>query len=210
RARRGVSFRTEMEGVTITKTYTLVEGEYHVGLQVDLERPRAAPGAKPSAKEPIRFRYQLTGAKGLPVEGKWYTGTFRNALIALEDDNGPLDRRTVDRRLQELRQIGVWMGGNAVNREDGKLLRYAGRAVQYFASVIVVDDEQDDQRFLRRATPTLETAVILAKAKHGGLGDADSITLVSDDGKVQTTIYIPQDARELRARLAFLKPGERI
>ena len=53
-----------------------------------------------------------------------------------------------------------WEGGNAVDRQQGYVMRYAGVAVQYFASVIVVDNKQEKQDFLAHARPTLETAVV--------------------------------------------------
>ncbi|MFO0844549.1 MAG: YidC/Oxa1 family insertase periplasmic-domain containing protein [Gemmataceae bacterium] len=195
RRRQQVSFRTEVEGVTVTKTFTLVEGEYHVGLQVDLER------AKGSGKdgEAVKFRYQLTGAKGLPVEGKWYTSIFRNALIALEDKDG-----YVFREFEDLRQIDLWGGGNPVMKDETKFLRYAGVAVQYFASMIVVDNEQPNQKFLRRATSSLETGVARGKVKPGTLDQTDRVVLMSDDRKAFTTVYLPKDP-ELRARRAMLK-----
>ncbi len=202
KARQKVSFRTEIDGVTVTKTYSIVEGEYHVGLQVDLERPKAAANAKPSEKEPIKIRYQLSGAKGLPVEGKWYTGTFRNALILQEGANGALDRR-----LQELRQIDLWGGGNAVDREEGKILRYAAVAVQYFASAIVVDDRQENQKFLRRATPTLEKAVARGRMKEAGAPGIGSVALTSDDGKTTTTVFLPP---HLQDALAGVRAGEQV
>jgi YidC/Oxa1 family membrane protein insertase len=195
RKRQQVSFRTEVEGVTVTKTFTLLEGEYHLGLQVDLERAKGAGKDTDS----VKFRYQLTGAKGLPVEGKWYTSTFRNALIALEDKDG-----YIYREFEDLRQIDLWGGGNPVMKDETKFLRYAGVAVQYFASVIVVDNEQvgrQDQRFLRRATSSLETGVARGKVKPGTLDQADRVVLMSDDRKSTTTVYLPNDP-ELRARCA--------
>jgi YidC/Oxa1 family membrane protein insertase len=183
RNRQRVAFRTEAHGVVITKTFSLFEGEYHVGLQVDLERPARKPGAKdPPARPQLNFRYQLTGAKGLPIEGRWYTGTFRNAMIGLEE------KGSLARDLQESRQVSLWGGGNAVDRGEG-LIRYAGVAVQYFASMIVVDENQDNQFILRRARPTLETAVAHGKIKAGSMGQTDRLVLT--DGKRDTTIHLP-------------------
>lgn len=193
RKRMQAAFRTEIAGVVITKTYTLLEGEYHVGLQVDLER------AKDAGQEVVKFRYQMSGPKGLPIEGKWYTSTFRNALIALEDKDG-----YIYREFEDLRQIDLWGGGNPVMKDETKFLRYAGVAVQYFASVIVVDDQQQNQKFLRRATSSLETGVARGKVKPGTLDQADRVVLMSDDRKTSTTIYLPNDA-ELRARRSMLK-----
>jgi YidC/Oxa1 family membrane protein insertase len=47
-----------------------------------------------------------------------------------------------------------------VDRQQGYIMRYAGVAVQYFASVIVVDNKQDNQAIWAHARPTLETAVV--------------------------------------------------
>lgn len=198
-----VAFRTTIDGVVITKTYTLHEGDYHLGLQVDLTRPMG---------DAVRFRYQLTGAKGLPVEGKWYTSIFRNAMVGLEDDSG-----AISRVFQDLRQIDLWGGGTPVLRVDREeaerqrskeqFIRYAGIGVQYFASVIAVD-EQANKKFLRRATPSLETAVAKGKVKEKAVGGpVESLTLRSDDGKTETTIYVPAD---LKGKLGDVQAGEAV
>lgn len=186
KARHTVAFKAELaeHGLTIRKVYTLVEGEYHVGLRVEMERAALKPGVKAAAPAELFFRYQLAGAKGLPIEGRWYTGTFRNALIGVEDGRGGLVRD-----LQESRQISLWDGGNAVERGDDRLIRYAGPAVQYFAAMLVVDDDQPNQAFLRRARPTLETGVIHGRIKGGSGNITDRIVLT--DGKRETTIYLP-------------------
>ncbi len=196
--RHTVALRAEMQGVTITKTYSLTAGDYHLGLTVDLERAAAAEKAKPANGREIRFRYQLAGAKGLPIEGKWYTTTNRNALIGTQVDRGGFVRE-----IEALQQISLWGGGNRVEVSEGQTLRYAGVAVQYFASVIVVDDKQDDQKFLRQARATLETAVARGKVKSGGLG-GDQLVIQTEDGKSQETIFIPPD---LRGELFGVKDG---
>src|SRR5579883_1294559 len=146
RRRDSVSFQAETQGVIVTKTYTLTEGEYHVGLEVKMHR-------KDGADKNISFRYQMTGPHGLPVEGKWYTSTFRNALIAVADKTG------VTRDLQDLRQISNWGGGNPVQRDSGSSILYACVANQFFASGIVVDNDQNNRGFLHQARPTLETTL---------------------------------------------------
>ena len=205
RDRQTVRFATEVDGVRITKTYTLVAGEYHIGLQVKLQRLEAAATVR-GQNDLLKFRYQLSGAKGLPVEGKWYTGTFRNSLVGSEDDKGNI----VDRDFQELRSIGVGLGGNAVLEQDTRFIRYAGVSVQYFASVIVVDENQQNQRFLRGAQPTLETGVLRGRVKPGTLERDDRVVLVSDDGKTEQTAYMPKETaenRELHGRRASLEAG---
>jgi YidC/Oxa1 family membrane protein insertase len=190
--RQAVSFATEIDGVRITKTYTLVAGEYHVGLEVKMERAKSASAIREKENQPIKFRYQLTGGKGLPIEGKWYTSTFRNSLVALEDDKGYIGYRD----FQELRSVSVGLGGNAVPKKDDRFIRYAGVANQYFASMIVVDETQKDQRFLRGAQPTLETGVLKGRVKPGSLDKGDRVVLVSDDGKTEYTAYMPRATKQ--------------
>jgi hypothetical protein len=64
---------------TITKTYTLKPRDYHIGLTIEIERK------KTGSEEALPFRYQLTGAQGLPIEGEWYTTSYRTSLIGLVD-----------------------------------------------------------------------------------------------------------------------------
>ena len=42
RRRESVSFEAETQGVLVTKTYTLTEGEYHLGLEVKMRRKGGA------------------------------------------------------------------------------------------------------------------------------------------------------------------------
>src|SRR5262249_47334575 len=107
----------------------------------------------PGAEGPLKFRYQLTSGHGLPIEGVWYTNTFRNALIGTTDPNGDAFRD-----FQDSRTISFQDGGNDVRKKNLKpasRIQSAGIAVQYFASVVVVDDEQATRNFLDWARPTL-------------------------------------------------------
>jgi YidC/Oxa1 family membrane protein insertase len=183
RRRQSVSFQAETQGVIVTKTYTLTEGEYHLGLEVKMRRTEGAD-------KNISFRYQMTGAHGLPVEGKWYTSTFRNALIALADRNG------VIRDLQDLRQISHWGGGNLVPREANNALLYAGVANQYFASVIVVDNQQKNRGFLHQARPTLETALTKGTVVRTAEDGASFVLKPLDNGPEQT-FYTSRGANRL-------------
>jgi YidC/Oxa1 family membrane protein insertase len=198
--KQSVAFRAEVLGITITKTYSLTEGEYHIGLTVDMERAAFGVKGKPAEAREVKFRYQLTGAKGLPIEGKWYTTTYRNAFIGTQVDRGGFVRD-----IQDLRQISIWGGGNRIEANGGQALRYASVAVQYFASVIVVDDlDQPDQKFLHRAQATLENVVARGKVKGGNALMADRLVVQNDDGKTQETIFVPP---HLRDELFGLKEG---
>ncbi|HVS38316.1 MAG TPA: YidC/Oxa1 family insertase periplasmic-domain containing protein [Gemmataceae bacterium] len=198
----------ELGGLQVKKIFSLTQGEYHIGLEVRVERVDGEAGA-------VAFRYQLTGAHGLPVEGRWYTGIFRNALIGqVEKNKTDYNSRGVDRNYQALQQISSSEGGDALALRDGYFIRYAGVAIQYFASVIVVDDKQADgqnQDFLAGARPTLETAVVKGVVKSVG---ADDFILVRSDGKEQTFTIRQQDkdaeAQAIRDDEARFKADGRI
>ncbi|MFN4261928.1 MAG: YidC/Oxa1 family insertase periplasmic-domain containing protein [Gemmataceae bacterium] len=149
-AEHSAVFQAEIPGqdIVITKTYTLATGTYHLGLAVRLEN--RAPEGSP----PIKTRYQLAGAHGLPIEGVWYTTIFRNALVGWQESGSEW------RSLEDARQIGLWEGGNRVERGDNKVIRYAAVAIQFFASAVVVDvDQRDGQpdNFIERVRATLES-----------------------------------------------------
>jgi YidC/Oxa1 family membrane protein insertase len=195
RSRQNVTFETESQGVKVSKTFSLAEGDYHLGLEVRLALKDDA------ALKDATFRYQLAGGRGLPVEGEWYTNTFRNALIAT------VQHGNVYRDVQDLRQIAVWEGGNEVVRDKDFILRYAGTAVQYFASVITVDDEQKRTDFLVRARPTLETAVAKGKIKSIAQ-DKLSFVLVSPERGEQTFYVPPKSVAREKLDLAALREGQ--
>jgi YidC/Oxa1 family membrane protein insertase len=148
-----VTFRTTVpeQGVEVFKTFSLEPKTYHVNLEVRVKNLRPEKQA---------FRYQLEGPHGLPVEGVWYTSTYRNALVGWADKGSDFLRH-----LDDLSRIVHRAGGDSVPEsgaaDENVLLRYAGVAVQYFASVIVVDNDQPgparDMNFLQRARATLET-----------------------------------------------------
>ena len=140
-----VSFDTELPefGIKIVKTFTLHPHEYHLGLTVRIERLAGAKELKP-------FQYQLAGGHGLPIEGKWYTTVFRNALFDWIDANGKNQRNLLDNRTI------ASTGGSDRIAETGPRLQYAAVTNQYFASAIAVADDQDIIKFVRatvEATP---------------------------------------------------------
>jgi len=188
RRRESVSFQAESQGVLITKTYTLTEGEYHLGLEVKMRR-------KAGSDKIVKFRYQMTGAHGLPVEGQWYTSIFRNALIARVDKDGK-----VGRDLQDLRQISHWGGGEEVRKDENNAILYAVVANQYFASGIVVDNDQKNREFLRQARPTLEAA--LSKGVVKSIADDSSSFVLKSAAGTEETFYVP---RYLRIQIRELK-----
>jgi hypothetical protein len=178
RHRQSVSFQAEAQGVVITKTFSLTQGDYHLGLEVKLSKKEGGtePGERP-------FRYQLAGGRGMPIEGEWYTNVFRNALIARVEGGD------VYREMQDLRQIAIRQGGNEVVRDKGLVIRYAGVALQYFASVVAVDDDQKRTDFLQRARPTLETEVTKGRVKSIADDKGSFVLTTTDQGDLK--FYVP-------------------
>jgi YidC/Oxa1 family membrane protein insertase len=136
--------------VSITKTYTLKPGDYHVGLELEFKLDEG------STEKSIEFGYQLAGPLRMPIEGVWYTSVYRNAIIGGFDGRG----KNLWRDLQDNRTIGIQGGGRDLDRDDkdNKYIRFAGIATQFFASMTVVDDKQDNKTFIRWARATLEKA----------------------------------------------------
>jgi len=144
--------------LTLTKIYTLGKRDYHIGLILEIQdtRPPKEGEVGPA------FRYQLTGAHGMPIEGEWYSPTYRNAVIGMVK-SGSLFRD----RDQDARKISFQKGGDKVpqgQRGGEEFIQYAGVCTQYFASMLVVDDKQapadedgvDKKSILAWARPTLE------------------------------------------------------
>ncbi|MFO0799221.1 MAG: YidC/Oxa1 family insertase periplasmic-domain containing protein [Gemmataceae bacterium] len=118
--------------VRIRKTYTLARTDYHVGLKLEISRTDSG------GKAPRPFRYQLSGPRGLPVEGEWYTSTTRTALVGYENRGRPR------RQYEDAASINVKRGGEALHSGNGEnLFHYAAIATPYFASALAVDRSAD-------------------------------------------------------------------
>src|SRR5262245_56253003 len=172
------------EHIKITKTYRLGPKDYHVTLLLEIERDKQGGDAKA-----LDFRYQLTGAHGLPVEGEWYTGVFRKGIVGMLDDRGTLVRELDNEDSYRISNRG---GGDPVppgRKRINSMVLYAGVTTQYFASVLVVDEPDKDKRreILAWARPTLETTERL-----GTINSMDGDTIVvthPDSAKSRTAIY---------------------
>jgi YidC/Oxa1 family membrane protein insertase len=164
-----VVFETELGDpffVKLRKTYTLAPREYHFGLKLEISRVGDKKG-KP-------FRYQLSGPRGLPVEGEWYTGTTRTALVGYEN------RGRARRQYEDATSIGMKRGGDAVPAAGGEnQFRYMAIATQYFTSALAVDRSADPKlnpwAWVRATTelpfipPPDEIAELEKEAKAGNM-----------------------------------------
>jgi YidC/Oxa1 family membrane protein insertase len=164
----------------IIKTYRLAPGEYHLSLTLEFQDRRDSNTVK---DDPMpAFRYQLVGAHGLPIEGVWYTSTYRDALIGMVGKDGSLYRTK-----EEAVRISIKQGGEAVPSPTGgpgdELVQYAAVVNQYFAAVILPDDEQPPavmKKIIRWARPTLESVetqgtLTNVTATHAMIADAGSL-----------------------------------
>lgn len=129
-----VRFETELGAphyVRISKTYTLKRNEYHIGFDVQIERVTPPEGEK---AEP--FRYQIDGPRNIPIEGEWYTSTYRQGIV------GWVEKGSASRTLEDPREVRNLEGSDPHIGTPNKPLRYAGVMVQYFASVLALSDQQ--------------------------------------------------------------------
>jgi YidC/Oxa1 family membrane protein insertase len=168
-----VSFTTTVRDVRVTKTYRLGKDDYHIGLEVKVELVKG----KETDKRPRTewFRYQLGGPKGLRMEGEWYSNTLLDALFGRIDKN---NKDNVKRDKDELRRISFRMGSDEVQKKDDMFIRYAAVVTQFFASAVVVDNQQADgtsQDFIDHARATVERAWL-----HGKIERIEGRTFVLD------------------------------
>lgn len=117
------------QGLTITKIYTLNRSDYHIGLRVVFRRTGETTNPK--------LRCQISGPRGLPVEGEWYSSTSRIALIGYENNRG-----AARREYEDAASIGIKRGGESYGRTDNQW-KYAAISTQYFASALAVDDRAE-------------------------------------------------------------------
>ena len=115
-----VAFRIKADdpAVQVTKVYRIWKGED--GFEVDLKFSSAAEDSK--------FTYRLYGPHGIPIEGAWYTSTFRDVFFGLEGEKSVATNPSTEivKNKQDLSSLRV----------SAKPLRFAGVEDQYFATLI--------------------------------------------------------------------------
>jgi YidC/Oxa1 family membrane protein insertase len=159
-------FSTTVDGLVITKTYELKPRTYHLTLTLAFERP----GQPETRAEPVPFRYQLVGPHGMPIEGEWYTSIFRNPVMTFVDARKNAWRYDIEEGETQYR-VSFRKGGERFPEgplAEGDYIQYGGVAIQYFASLIVVDNLQppreqggvDYKGILAYLRPTLESEEI--------------------------------------------------
>ncbi len=131
-----VSFETELGApyhLRLRKTFSVKKGDYHLGFTFEMEPLKEHVAGKG------KFRYQIAGPRGLPVEGEWYTTTFRNVYVGREESKYP---GKTYRDIEDAASINQSFGGVKYSKPVGKLT-FAGVGTQYFAGVIALDTRKD-------------------------------------------------------------------
>jgi YidC/Oxa1 family membrane protein insertase len=128
---QSIAFRIKTSsGVVVTKTFKL--GKNIDGLEVEL-----------TFESPDRERqvvYNLLGPHGIPIEGEWYTGTFRDVVF------GQLNQGTIDPVTYAAYDVA-----KATDKPIDNMalpLRFGGVENQYFATIVGPDPApkgQDDR-----------------------------------------------------------------
>jgi YidC/Oxa1 family membrane protein insertase len=132
-------------GVTVIRTFELQPGEYHLSHRLELQFGEDAKG---------EFTYELTGPRGLPVEGVvWHNRPFRQVVVCSVDAK---ETTLAYRKLVEPYALNP-KGGNKAESirpaNDKREFLYAGVMVQYFGSFIVADGNPAENRMVETVTP---------------------------------------------------------
>jgi len=172
------TFETDLDApyhIKIRKIYTLNSKDFHLSLKLEFIALAERPGAK--VKDRAKLRYQIAGARGLPIEGEWYTSNYRNAYIGWQTPNG-----NTKRMIEDSATVQASSGGTQVLPTDGTLM-YAGIGTQYFASVLAIDETQPEE--IRKsmwayARPTRELWSGTTSAKIENLRDHPDKAFLGD------------------------------
>ncbi|QEL16942.1 membrane protein insertase YidC [Limnoglobus roseus] len=126
-----VVFETDLPApyyLKLRKTFSLDRTDYDFKMKVDIV------GAEGRLKGAGKFRYQIAGAVGMPIEGEWYTTSFRTAYTGWLDGNG-----TPRREIDDASNIHYRHGGDVLEK-PGRFT-FAAEGTQYFASALAIDDD---------------------------------------------------------------------
>ncbi|MEO2090291.1 MAG: YidC/Oxa1 family insertase periplasmic-domain containing protein [Gemmataceae bacterium] len=118
--------------LTLKKTFELAKRDYHVRMKLEII---GLDARSKDARTRAPFKYQIAGGHGLPVEGEWYTGTFRNAQVGWKTKSG-----VGKRAFQDAATITGQHGGDSM-ASGGFEYTYAAVSTQYFATALAVDPD---------------------------------------------------------------------
>jgi YidC/Oxa1 family membrane protein insertase len=115
-----VVFRTRVDAwdLTITKTYRIWKAEEGFEVALTFESPSATRD----------LVYKLLGPHGVPIEGEWFTGTFRDAVFGLPNGSGT--------KVVTLSAYDIVKNRAKPERFQTEPLKFTGVENQYFASIV--------------------------------------------------------------------------
>ncbi len=116
----------------LKKTFELAKRDYHVRMKLEIV---GQDTRSKDARTRAPFKYQIAGGHGLPIEGEWYTGTFRNAQVGWKTKSG-----AGKRDFQDAATITGQHGGESVT-SGGFEFTYAAVSTQYFATALAIDPD---------------------------------------------------------------------
>lgn len=131
-----VSYVAEVpsQNLKITKRFTLVKNEYHVGMELKFDAL--------DASKPTRFTYELTGPRGTPVEGlRWKQFSFRNFVFVTQNSEKATNR--ILEGVEKLNKDGTPRSFtlNVPDPKEKKVFLYGGVMIQFFSCLAIVDRE---------------------------------------------------------------------
>jgi len=134
---------SEIPGLSITKTFRLAKGANALGFTVEME-----------SEQDHSVTYRLLGPYGLPLEGQWYSYTYRDLFYAPADQKSNLISRS---------SANVAKSANADSGYPPEVvttpIRFAGVETQYFANFIEIGKatgtDGSDPNWIAEATERL-------------------------------------------------------
>jgi YidC/Oxa1 family membrane protein insertase len=155
-----IRFRTSVgaPAIVVTKTFRLFPKEDGFELELGFESP----------ERPQTLAYRLLGPHGIPIEGEWYTSTFRDAFFGKIQGNGVRIETHPASEIAAADAKGEPLSNTQVP------LRFAGVENQYFTVFYA------PQRPASEAHPEAEAIMTAVGARPQDLQKADiSVDLVS-------------------------------
>ncbi len=161
---QAVVFKTKAtSGVIVTKTFRLFPNAD--GLEVDLKFE------SPDKEQSVV--YNLLGPYGIPIEGEWYTGTFRDVVF------GQLSRQKIEILTHSASDVASATGEPIDN--TALPLAFAGVENQYFA-ILVVPDPLPTGEEDRRDSKTI--ALLIEKNEKGAQKSDVGVRITSKPIKI--------------------------
>ena len=134
---------SEIPGLSVTKTFRLAKGANALSLSVELE-----------SEQDHSVTYRLLGPYGLPLEGQWYSYTYRDLFYAPSEPNSNLISRT-SANVAKSSSTDSGYPPEVVTTP----IRFAGVETQYFADFIEIGKatgtDGSDPNWIAEATERL-------------------------------------------------------